>query len=64
MKKPSKAKRQYLLAVVRDDVCRGCKSASGRGYRECGPCQVKRVDRVRAQRASKGWVSFHSEVMA
>lgn len=63
MKRISRAKRAFLLAVARNDVCHGCRSASGQGYRECGPCQVKRVDRVRAQRASPNWVSLRSVVL-
>lgn len=48
MKRISKAKRAFLLAVVRNTVCHTCRSAPG-GWRwnECGPCAVKRVDRER-----------------
>jgi hypothetical protein len=47
MKQISKAKRAFLLAVVRDTVCRGCGSAPAiftHVRPECGPCMVKRCD--------------------
>lgn len=47
MKRISKAKRAFLLAVVRDEVCDDCHAAPvifTHIRPECGPCMVKRCD--------------------
>lgn len=54
MKRINKAKRAFLLAVVRGSVCEVCESAPAAwGWFgvlwECGPCKTKRVGRERKE---------------
>jgi hypothetical protein len=55
----TRAKRQYLLALVEDRVCKTCNSAPTLEdfMRECGPCRVKRVDHeeMMRERDGRGW---------
>lgn len=54
--KMSKARRAFLLAVVRCEVCALCKSAPAAVWREdvlCMPCRIKIDDEDR--RNSEGW---------
>ena len=48
MKRISKAKRAFLLAVVRDNVCVRCRCAPGSpwhlGPTACVPCYLKWLD--------------------
>lgn len=48
MKRINKAKRAFLLAVVRDEVCRRCRSAPGSpwhlGPTACVPCYLEWLD--------------------
>lgn len=63
MKRMTKAKRRFLLAVATGTVCDGCRSAPGDEERECGPCRVKRVDSdpghgAYVQHIYGGWVPY------
>lgn len=56
MKRISKAKRAFLLAVVRGEVCEHCECAPAMfGDYLCGPCYVREQDAERDRREARQW---------